>query len=363
MLDIFHTDDIRVERCDGTRRNIQQVLDACREERRPYVVLKEQGTRRKEPRHISKNSDSIDINLDSLFLTPESNILVPVTMLEEEVYKAEICTYLARKTGAHLILLRANDYGSKAKQNTQRIITHIQTIAERTGDNITYEERVAKGDSFHIHKELHTYTSLPFREGTGVGSYRIRISSCEPNLLTDEIIDFVAQSKHFAPHFHIPLQSGSNEVLSIMKRRYTRELFAERVQHIREVIPHAFIGVDCMVGVRGETQACWEDYLEFVKRLDVSQLHVFTYSERANTRMLELDLYVVPKAERQRRSKILHAVSEEKTRAFYEKYANRKAVVLWESKKEGDQMSGFTDNYIKVYRPYDKSKVNTFEEV
>lgn len=169
MLDIFHTDDIRVERCDGTRRNIQQVLDACREERRPYVVLKEQGTRRKEPRHISKNSDSIDINLDSLFLTPESNILVPVTMLEEEVYKAEICTYLARKTGAHLILLRANDYGSKAKQNTQRIITHIQTIAERTGDNITYEERVAKGDSFHIHKELHTYTSLPLREGTGVG--------------------------------------------------------------------------------------------------------------------------------------------------------------------------------------------------
>lgn len=169
MLDIFHTDDIRVERCDGTRRNIQQVLDACREERRPYVVLKEQGTRSKEARHISNNSDSIDINLDSLFLTPESNILVPVTMLEEEVYKAEICTYLARKTGAHLILLRANDYGSKAKQNTQRIITHIQTIAERTGDNITYEERVAKGDSFHIHKELHTYTSLPFREGTGVG--------------------------------------------------------------------------------------------------------------------------------------------------------------------------------------------------
>lgn len=168
-FDLLNTEDIRVEHCDGTRRGVQQVLDACREERRPYVVLKEQGTRSKEPRHISKNSDSIDINLDSLFLTPESNILVPVTMLEEEVYKAEICTYLARKTGAHLILLRANDYGNKAKQNTQRIITHIQTIAERTGDNITYEERVAKGDSFHIHKELHTYTSLPFREGTGVG--------------------------------------------------------------------------------------------------------------------------------------------------------------------------------------------------
>lgn len=195
------------------------------------------------------------------------------------------------------------------------------------------------------------------------GDYRVRISSCEPNLLTDEIIDFVANSKHFAPHFHIPLQSGSNEVLAIMKRRYTRELFAERVQHIRKVMPHAFIGVDCMVGVRGETEACWEDYLTFIQGLDVSQLHVFTYSERANTRMLELDLYVVPKSERQRRSKILHAVSEEKTSAFYAQHAGRTAVVLWESKKEGDQMSGFTDNYIKVYGPYKKEKINTFEEI
>ena len=194
-------------------------------------------------------------------------------------------------------------------------------------------------------------------------SYRIRISSCEPNLLTDEIIDFVARSKHFAPHFHIPLQSGSNEVLAIMKRRYTRELFAERVQHIKAVMPHAFIGVDCMVGVRGETEACWEDYLSFIKGLDVSQLHVFTYSERANTRMLEMDLYVVPKVERQRRSKILHQVSEEKTRAFYAQHAGRKATVLWESKREGDQMAGFTDNYIKVYAPYQKDKVNTFEEI
>ena len=195
------------------------------------------------------------------------------------------------------------------------------------------------------------------------GDYRVRISSCEPNLLTDEIIDFVANSKHFAPHFHIPLQSGSNEVLAIMKRRYTRELFAERVQHIRKVMPHAFIGVDCMVGVRGETEACWEDYLTFIQGLDVSQLHVFTYSERANTRMLETDLYVVPKAERQRRSKILHAVSEEKTSTFYAQHAGRTAVVLWESKKEGDQMSGFTDNYIKVYGPYKKEKINTFEEI
>ena len=194
-------------------------------------------------------------------------------------------------------------------------------------------------------------------------NYRIRISSCEPNLLTDEIIDFVAKSKHFAPHFHIPLQSGSNEVLKIMGRRYTRELFADRVRHIKEVMPDAFIGVDCMVGVRGETQEYWEDYLAFIKELDVSQLHVFTYSERANTRMLEMDLCVVPQAERKRRSKILHAVSEEKTKAFYEKHAGRKAIVLWESKKEGEQMAGFTDNYIKVYGPYNKTKVNTFEAI
>ena len=200
------------------------------------------------------------------------------------------------------------------------------------------------------------------REARGM-DYRVRISSCEPNLLTDEIIEFVAQSKHFAPHFHIPLQSGSNEVLKIMGRRYTRELFAERVSRIKELMPHAFIGVDCMVGVRGETEEYWEDYLAFIKGLDVSQLHVFTYSERANTKMLEMNLYIVPKAERQRRSKILHEVSEEKTKAFYAQHANRKAVVLWESKKEGDQMSGFTENYIKVYGPYDKAKINTFEEI
>ena len=152
-FDLFHTDDIRVEHCDGTRRGVQQVLDACREERRPYLVIKEQGTRSKD---ISLTNDQTNQNgLDSWFLVPGSSILVPITMVEEEVYKAEICTYLARKTGAHLILLRANDYGSKARSNTQRIITHIQTIAERTGARITYEERIAKGDSFHIHKELH----------------------------------------------------------------------------------------------------------------------------------------------------------------------------------------------------------------
>ena len=154
---IFSSDDIRVEHCDGTRRGVQQVLDACREERRPYLVIKEQGTKSKD---IALTTDQTNQKgLDSWFLVPGSSILVPVTMLEEEVYKAEICTYLARKTGAHLILLRANDYGSKAKRNIQRIITHIQTISERTGETISYEEQVAKGDSFSIHKELHNYPS------------------------------------------------------------------------------------------------------------------------------------------------------------------------------------------------------------
>ena len=125
------------------------------------------------------------------------------------------------------------------------------------------------------------------------GTFRVRISSCEPNLLSDEIIEFVAHSRHFAPHFHIPLQSGSNEVLKIMHRRYTRELFAERVTHIKSVMPNAFIGVDCMVGVRGETEACFADYVAFIESLPVSQLHVFTYSERANTKMLEMDLCVI----------------------------------------------------------------------
>ena len=195
------------------------------------------------------------------------------------------------------------------------------------------------------------------------GDYRIRISSCEPNLLSDEIIDFVANSKHFAPHFHIPLQSGSNTVLKIMGRRYTRELFAERVAHIKTVMPHAFIGVDCMVGVRGETEACWGEYTEFIESLPVSQLHVFTYSERANTRMLEMDLEVVPQKERERRSKQLHEISSRKTEAFYKEHEGYEALVLWESSKKDGLMFGFTENYIKVSCPYYKSKVNTFERI
>ena len=217
--------------------------------------------------------------------------------------------------------------------------------------------------------------ALDGMQESGAGSqesgFRIRISSCEPNLLTDEIIDFVATSKHFAPHFHIPLQSGSNEVLKIMGRRYTRELFAERVHHIKTVMPHAFIGVDCMVGVRGETDAYWEDYKAFIESLPVSQLHVFTYSERANTRMIGMDLYIVPQKERERRSKELHKISARKTAAFYAEHEGYEATVLWEggrvesrkSKVESPLMYGWTENYIRVSCPYDEAKVNTFERI
>ncbi len=195
------------------------------------------------------------------------------------------------------------------------------------------------------------------------GDFRVRISSCEPNLLTDEIIDFVAHSQHFAPHFHIPLQSGSDTVLRIMHRHYDTALFRERVEHIHHVMPNAFIGVDCMVGVRGETLSCFEDYVQFVESLPISQLHVFTYSERAGTRMLEMDLEVVPSRERQRRSRVLHEVSERKLAEFYAAHRGESACVLWEAKRVGDEMSGFTENYIRVSAPYDKQKINTFETV
>jgi len=191
---------------------------------------------------------------------------------------------------------------------------------------------------------------------------RIRISSIEPNLLTDEIIQFVAQSKHFMPHFHIPLQAGSNEVLRIMKRRYNRELFAQKCSIIRKVMPDAFIGVDVIVGVRGETDELFEESVQFIRSLDISQLHVFTYSERAETKMLEIE-HIVPVAERKRRSNLLHALSETKTAAFYESQIGKSALVLWESRHKDENMVGFTENYIRAERPYDKKLVNTIQSV
>ena len=191
---------------------------------------------------------------------------------------------------------------------------------------------------------------------------RYRISSVEPNLLTDEIIQFVADSRHIMPHFHIPLQSGTNEILQLMKRRYTVELFAEKMATIKRILPDAFIGVDVIVGVRGETDELFEQSFEFIQSLDFSQLHVFTYSERANTKMLEIE-HNVPVKERKRRSERLHELSEEKTAAFYASQTGKTASVLWEAKKNEEMMHGFTENYVRVERPYDKKRVNTAETV
>jgi len=191
---------------------------------------------------------------------------------------------------------------------------------------------------------------------------RFRISSIEPNLLTDEIITYISTSHRFMPHFHIPLQSGTNEVLQLMKRKYNRELFAHKVELIKELLPHAFIGVDVIVGVRGETDELFEQSCQFIDSLDISQLHVFTYSERAGTKMLDIE-YTVSLNERKRRSNVLHALSEKKTKAFYQSQVGKSYPVLWESRHNGEFMVGFSSNYVKVERPYDKKLVNTIQTI
>lgn len=186
---------------------------------------------------------------------------------------------------------------------------------------------------------------------------RYRISSIEPNLLTDEIIDFVAGSRHFMPHFHVPLQSGNNEVLKLMRRRYNRELFASKMHKIKEVIPDAFIGVDTIVGMRGETREYFEDARDFIESLPISQLHVFPYSERQGTKALEIP-YIVPQEEKHRRVTELLEISESKHTAFYHQYEDTSRPVLFEDSKVGNHICGFTDNYIRVQLPYDKSLAN-----
>lgn len=194
------------------------------------------------------------------------------------------------------------------------------------------------------------------------GIERYRISSIEPNLLTDEIIEYVAQSRAFMPHFHIPLQSGCDEVLKLMRRRYDTALFAHKIQKIKEVMPHAFIGVDVIVGTRGETEAYFNQAYEFLKGLDVTQLHVFSYSERPGTQALKID-HVVSPDEKHRRSQLLLALSDEKTRAFYASHIGQEAVVLMEKSKVGTPMHGFTDNYVRVELPYDLSLDNQLVRV
>lgn len=179
------------------------------------------------------------------------------------------------------------------------------------------------------------------------GIERYRISSIEPNLLTDEIIDFCARSRAFMPHFHIPLQSGSDAVLKLMHRHYDTALFASKIARIKEVMPDAFIGVDCIVGMRGETEEYFEEGYRFIESLPISQLHVFSYSERPGTKALEIPLVVTPQ-QKQARSKRLLALSEEKRLEHYRQFRGTERPVLWEHAKEGQLMQGFTDNYIRV---------------
>ena len=194
------------------------------------------------------------------------------------------------------------------------------------------------------------------------GIERFRISSIEPNLLTNEIIEFVAQSKRFVPHFHIPLQSGSNTILRKMGRRYLRELYEDRVSKIKTLLPHACIGVDVIVGFPGETDELFLETYNFLNELNISYLHVFTYSERANTRAVELE-GVVPMKKRNERSKMLRILSEKKRRKFYEENLGQTFTVLFEEDVENGMMHGFTENYIRVAAKYDPILINELKEV
>lgn len=194
------------------------------------------------------------------------------------------------------------------------------------------------------------------------GISRYRISSIEPNLLTDEIIEYVARSRAFMPHFHIPLQAGSDEVLKLMHRRYDTSLFAQKIAKVREVMPDAFIGVDVIVGTRGENEELFDKAYKFIKGLDISQLHVFSYSERPGTQALKIAGAVAP-AEKHRRSQMLIALSEEKRIAFYERFIGTESLVLFEKPRSGMPMGGFTANYIRVEAVPESSLVNTIARV
>lgn len=189
------------------------------------------------------------------------------------------------------------------------------------------------------------------------GIDRYRISSIEPNLITDEIIEYISSSRSFMPHLHIPLQAGSDEVLKLMHRRYDTSFFAEKIATVRRLLPDAFIGVDVIVGTRGETDELFQKAYDFIKSLDISQLHVFSYSERPGTQALKIAGAVAP-AEKQRRSRMLIELSEEKRIAFYERFIGREATVLFEKPRPEMPMGGFTENYIRVETECNKAFIN-----
>jgi threonylcarbamoyladenosine tRNA methylthiotransferase MtaB len=227
-----------------------------------------------------------------------------------------------------------------------------------TGVNIGDYGKGEFGNKKHEHTFLDLVTELDKVEGIE----RLRISSIEPNLLKNKTIDLVSKSRAFVPHFHIPLQSGSNEILKKMKRRYNRELYVDRVLKIKEVMPHACIGVDVIVGFPNETDALFLETYNFINELDISYLHVFTYSERDNTEAAVM-AGVVSKNTRAKRSKMLRGLSAKKRRAFYENQLNTERTVLFEGENKEGYIHGFTENYVKVKAPWNPELVNTLHNV
>lgn len=255
--------------------------------------------------------------------------------------------------------------GISRSDTIENILSNAKKISDKgikeivlTGVNIGDYGKGEFGNKKHEHTFLELVQALDKVEGIE----RLRISSIEPNLIKDETIDFIAQSKSFVPHFHIPLQSGSNEILKKMKRRYLRELYVSRVAKIREVMPDACIGVDVIVGFPGETDEHFLETYHFLNELDISYLHVFTYSERDNTEAVLMD-GVVPDAVRAKRSKMLRGLSAKKRNAFYESQLGKEKTVLFESDNKQGYIHGFTENYVKVKAPWDPTLVNTLHKV
>ena len=255
--------------------------------------------------------------------------------------------------------------GISRSDTIENILANAKKISEKgikeivlTGVNIGDYGKGEFGNKKHEHTFLELVQALDKVEGIE----RLRISSIEPNLIKDETIDFIAQSKAFVPHFHIPLQSGSNDILKKMKRRYLRELYVSRVAKIREVMPDACIGVDVIVGFPGETDEHFLETYHFLNELDISDLHVFTYSERDNTEAVLMD-GVVPDAVRAKRSKMLRGLSAKKRNAFYESQLGKEKTVLFESDNKQGYIHGFTENYVKVKAPWDPALVNTLHKV
>jgi len=241
-----------------------------------------------------------------------------------------------------------------AKEISSKGIKEIVLTGVNIGD-------YGKGE-FGNKKHEHTFLELVKELDKVNGIHRLRISSIEPNLLKDETIDFVATSNSFVPHFHIPLQSGSDELLKKMKRRYLRKVYTDRVSKIKEVMPNACIGVDVIVGFPGETNELFLETYNYLNDLDISYLHVFTYSERPNTEAVEME-GVVPKKVRAKRSKMLRGLSVKKRRAFYESQLGNTLTVLFESENKEGYINGFTENYIKVKTPWNPDLVNTLHTI